>query len=114
MLTKDYHFSFTAHALERGLERIFNIDAPYSAKQLNKVKEFIVLNMEWNAISCKWVLDDYELELIIRNHTCITIVPYDNMGGVKPVSDYMKKYSKKRKHQGNYRNSKSKDKDWRR
>jgi len=111
-LTKDYNFAFTAHALERGLERIFGIvEEHYQPEQYVNIKRFIINTMEWNGMNCKWVLHDYRLELVIVNHKVVSIVPYDNMCGEKPVTEYMKKFSKKRKQQGTRRNTKTKDQD---
>ena len=113
-LTKEYSFRFTAHSLQRGLERVFGIvEETYTVEQYERIKGFIIHAMEWNELNCKWVLHDYKLELVIRNHKVVSIIPYNDMGGIRPVTEYQKKYSKKRKKQGNRRNAKTKEMgDW--
>ncbi len=93
---KEDKFQFSAHALERGLERMFNIPPPYTSIQIKNIEILIRKTMEWNELSCKWVLDDYKLDLIIRDKKyCVTIKPYSSGPcGSSKVSHYIKESNK--------------------
>ena len=113
MKAKEERFSFSLHSLERGLERMLGIEPPYHQKQYTNIKILIVKNMQWHELQCRWVLYDFGLELVVKNNKVVSIVPcYKAVSGIKPVSEYMKKFSKRRKHQCNRRNVKSNKKGW--
>ncbi len=115
MRKKEDRFSFTAHALERALERMLDIKAPYSVKQYQNVKELILKNMEWNPFDCIWELREYEMEFIIRGDKVVTITrrdgkDSDDFHGVKPICEMQKSHNKKYLKLGRTRNGKSKNK----
>ena len=74
-MSKEDRFSFTAHALERGLERMLEIEAPYTKEQYFNIKKLITLNMIWSELESQWVLEDWDLLLVIKNEKCVSIVP---------------------------------------
>jgi len=75
MNKKDDRFSFSEHSLQRGLERMLDIKAPYTQEQYHQVKKLITLNMEWSELECVWVLEGWNLVLVIKNDKCVTIAP---------------------------------------
>ena len=115
MREKEDRFSFTAHALERALERMLQIEKPYSVKQYNNVKELVLKNMEWNSFNCKWVLLDYGLELVIEDDKVVTIAPAsdsvsESYYGAQPIGEFKKAYTKKCLRLGRKRNAKNREK----
>ena len=100
MNKKEDRFTFSAHALERGLERMLGKEAPYEKIDYHRIKALVVKEMEWNEYGCIWQMTDYKLELIIKNGECVTIAPTankvaDTYSGTKPISEYKKQFSKK-------------------
>ena len=115
MKTKEDRFTFTAHALERGLERMLEIHKPHTQKQFDNIKLLILKSMQWNDLDCKWVLPDYGLELVMRDDKCVTLSPKDGKSsdefhGLKPITDFQKRYNKKYMKLGRSRNRNNKDK----
>jgi len=92
---------------------MLGLEKPYSIKQLNDIKILLLKTMEWNEYNCKWVLHDYHLEFVIKNDKVVSIIPYDSVGGLKPIGEYQKEFSKKRKKQGCRRNAKRHRQEWR-
>ena len=110
MIEEHEKFGFTDHALERGLERILNYEAPYTRKQMNNMKVLIVKSMQWHPFSKKWVLPDYEAELVIENGSVVTIILDSSKYRYhKPVSVFQQTHHKKFIKMGKMRNKKKKD-----
>jgi hypothetical protein len=102
-------FQFTAHSLERGLERLFKYEPPYSGEDMFKMKQFILNNMIWHIYKEKWVLEDFDAELVINDGSVVTLIiknPF--VINDKKISEYQKRYSKKCMRLGKVRNQKSK------
>jgi len=115
MRQKEDRFRFTAHALERALERMLELEKPYSVKQYNNVKELVLKNIEWNSFDCKWVLPDYGLELVIESDNVVTIAPASDVVsetyyGAQPISKFKKIFTKKCLRLGRKRNAKNREK----
>ncbi len=72
---KEDHFSFTEHSLQRGLERMMEVEPPYNHDQYMNIKKLITLNMIWSELESCWVLEDWDLILVIKNEKCVSIVP---------------------------------------
>ena len=91
MAEKSDKFNFTAHSLERGLERIFQYEAPYSTEDMFRVKAFIVATMAWHPIKERWVLEDFKAELVIKNGKVVTIIINEDRNVYdKPVTELQK------------------------
>ena len=115
MRNKEDRFSFTAHSLERALERMLEIDKPYTQQQYNNIKELILKNMEWNSFDCKWILPDYDLELVMEADMVVTIAPSTTVAsesyyGSKPISQFKKTQPKLCLKLGRMRNAKNREK----
>ena len=65
---------FSTHSLERGLERIMELEPPYSRKQKKMMAEFLKKNMTWHPIREIWVIEDYDAELVVDDDTVITLI----------------------------------------
>ena len=109
MVVKTDGFGFSTHSLERGLERLLQLEAPYSEEQLNNMEELIRKNMTWSRFSSAWVLEDFNAELIIKEDSVVTIIlRKDNPKLHRPVSEYQKTYPKKHLRMGRTRNQDNK------
>lgn len=108
MVTSKTSYWFSTHALERGLERIFEYEAPYSVEQIDKMREFLTKNVVWNQFTNSFVLDDYNIELVIINHAVVTliVVESDNRH-YKPVGEFLKTKNKTAIRLGRTRNGKN-------
>ena len=96
MAEKSDRFGFTAHSLERGLERIFQYEAPYSVEDMFKIKAFIVATMTWHGIKERWVLEDFKAELVVTDGAVVTIIiNKDRIVCDKPVTEIQKSHPKK-------------------
>ncbi len=102
---------FTAHALERGLERIMGLDAPYTQKQYDDIRSFIIKSIEYNPFTEKWVIEDFDVELaILEDGTVVSTVPITRpIPNVdkKPLTQFMKENKSKYKKNNMHRNRKS-------
>ena len=78
MRKKEDRFTFTEHSLSRGLERIVGQTGDYTQGDYDKIKELILMNMNFNEFSCNWELRDWKLVFVIRNDKVVTIVPMED------------------------------------
>ena len=90
-------FGYSTHSLERAIERIIGLDPPYSNEQLDNIKIFLQRNIEWHPFKMRWVIPDYNAELIIKNHSVVTVIIKEQNTSAqdKPITEYQKKYSKR-------------------
>lgn len=104
---------FTAHSLERGLERIMGLEAPYTQKQYDDIRSFIIKSIEYNPFTNKWVIEEFGVELaIVENGTVVSTVPITRPkpeNNSKPLTQFMKEHRKKYEKNNKERNKKSKD-----
>ena len=91
---------------------MLEIEAPYTIEQLMKMKKLLVKTIVWDGFNMRWVLEECRLYLIVRGNAVITILPFDETPDQKPVSEFAKKFGKKRERMGKRRNAKS-NKNWR-
>ncbi len=103
---------FSTHSLCRALERIFQYEAPYTDEQLGRAKVFVKKNMTWNLFRERWVVEEFNAELVVVDGSVVTIIiPREKPSLNKPLTAYQKTYSKKYKQLRSARNNKSKYKD---
>ena len=90
---------FTAHSLERALERIMELEAPYTQRQYNDIREFILKSVEWNPFTEKWVIEDFGVELIVaEDGAVVTTSPITEPITVnhRPITQYQKTHLKRK------------------
>ncbi len=108
MAKKTDKFGFSTHSLERGLERLFEYEAPYSETQMSMIEEFIIRNMEWNVFNERWTLPDFNAQLIVVDGSVVTLtVSERSINRHKKVSEYQKANSKKCSRMNRKRNDKN-------
>ena len=98
--TKPKDYEFTAHALERGLERIMGIYSKPTQKQYDDIRNFILASIEWNPFTEKWVLVDFGVELtLLEDGTVVTTAPITEPIKVnhKPLTQYQKTHTKRKR-----------------
>ena len=100
MTRKPKQSEFTEHSLARGLERIMNIEAPYTQKQYDDIRDFMIKSIEWNPFTEKWVLQDFGVELtLLEDGTVVTTAPITEPIKVthKPLTEYQKAHTKRKR-----------------
>jgi len=99
MRLKEDRFVFTEHSLRRGLERIVGQIGDYTQADYDKIKELILLNMNWNEFSCNWELRDWGLVFIIKNNRVVTIAPMEDKNKdvtkIQRITEFHKTHHKK-------------------
>ena len=66
---------FTTHAKERGLERMLEREGPYLHHELEDIEQLIRANMVKHPFDDKWILPDFDLELVTKNYIVVTVRP---------------------------------------
>jgi|SaaInlStandDraft_4_1057021.scaffolds.fasta_scaffold02531_14 hypothetical protein len=108
MVTLNSRFGYSTHALERGLERVFEFEPPYSTEQLDHMREYLKKFVTWNQFTSKFVLDEYNIELVIVGNSVVTLIVVEDKGiPYKKVGEFMKANPKKTLRMGKTRNGKS-------
>ncbi len=102
-------FGFSTHSLERGLERLMKYEAPYSEEQMELMRKFVLNTMEWNPFIERWVLPDYNAEVVVVDGSVVTIIIREKKEiERRPVTEFQSTMNKKCMRLGRTRNGKNK------
>ena len=96
----DEDISFSQHSLLRGLERMLNKNKPYKPSDYVGIEKLIRISAVWNPLDEEYLLEDYDLVLVVKNNVVITVKPKFHPRQYGMVTEYDKENHKKNKQYG--------------